>query len=323
MSPRARVYAVVVAACIAAGGAAAGVVLATGGEKGEGPHGTKLAGNPPLELDLGVRQDREAVALRKAQRLYLDGKRGQAAAIFERYRSLQARVGASMAGPSRLRIEGLRAEARRFPSSSVIRLNLGLALLWDGEQKAALAAWREAKRVEPDSSSAVRADDFLHPGFNRGLPTFVPSFGPPPGLARRRPDRQLAILARAARRQDVRAKLLYGIALQRLGRPLSAERVFGQAAVIAPGDPDAQVAAAVGRFDKEHPERAFSRLGPLTRRFPHATTVRFHLGLLLLWMGQVSPGKRQLRLARAEDPGSPLGREAALFLRRLENVTNK
>jgi len=315
------VYAVVAAVCVAAGGTAAGVVLATGGGKAEGKH--VLTGNPPLELDLGVRQDPEAVALRNGQRLYLSGKLEQAAAIFGRHSSLQARVGAAMAGLPQSRVERLSAEARRHPSSAVVPLNLGLALLWAGDEKEALAAWRDAKRVEPDSSSAVRADDFLHPGFNRGLPTFVPSFGPPPGLVRRRPDRQLAILARAAGRRDVRSKLLYGIALQRLGRPISAKRVFAQAAAIAPDDPDARVAAAVGRFDKEHPERAFSRLGPLTRRFPHATTVRFHLGLLLLWMGQVSPGKRQLRLARAEDPGSPLGREAALFLRRLENVTNK
>ncbi len=321
MSPRARVYAVVAAVCVAAGGTAAGVVLATGGGKAEGKH--VLTGNPPLELDLGVRQDPEAVALRNGQRLYLSGKLEQAAAIFGRHSSLEARVGAAMAGLPQSRVERLSAEARRHPSSAVVPLNLGLALLWAGDEKEALAAWRDAKRVEPDSSSAVRADDFLHPGFNRGLPTFVPSFGPPPGLVRRRPDRQLAILARAAGRRDVRSKLLYGIALQRLGRPISAKRVFAQAAAIAPDDPDARVAAAVGRFDKEHPERAFSRLGPLTRRFPHATTVRFHLGLLLLWMGQVSPGKRQLRLARAEDPGSPLGREAALFLRRLENVTNK
>jgi len=315
------VYAVVAAVCVAAGGTAAGVVLATGGGKAEGKH--VLTGNPPLELDLGVRQGPEAVALRNGQRLYLSGKLEQAAAIFGRHSSLQARVGAAMAGLPQSRVERLSAEARRHPSSAVVPLNLGLALLWAGDEKEALAAWRDAKRVEPDSSSAVRADDFLHPGFNRGLPTFVPSFGPPPGLVRRRPDRQLAILARAAGRRDVRSKLLYGIALQRLGRPISAKRVFAQAAAIAPDDPDARVAAAVGRFDKEHPERAFSRLGPLTRRFPHATTVRFHLGLLLLWMGQVSPGKRQLRLARAEDPGSPLGREAALFLRRLENVTNK
>jgi tetratricopeptide (TPR) repeat protein len=193
-------------------------------------------------------------------------------------------------------------------------LNLGIALYWTGRRREALSAWRAAKDAAPDTLSAVRADDFLHPRYNRGLPTFVPSFAPPAGLARLSPARQLAALARAP---GVHAKLLYGIALQRLGRPLSAERAFAAAAALAPNDPDAQVAAAVGRFDKDRPERAFSRLGPLTRRFPHASTVRFHLGLLLLWLGEVKEGTRQLRLARAAGPKTPLGREAALFLRKL------
>src|SRR6266542_1352204 len=120
MSPRARVYALVGAACVVAGGAAAGVVLAIGGGSGEAPRRARLTGNPPLELDLGVRQDREAVALREAQRLYLSGRRGQAASIFDRHRSLQARVGASMAGPPRQRVGRLRSEARHHPASAVV-----------------------------------------------------------------------------------------------------------------------------------------------------------------------------------------------------------
>ena len=113
-------------------------------------------------------------------------------------------------------------------------------------------------------------------------------------------------------------KLLYGIALQRLGHPVSARRAFDEAFRLAPNDPEPQVAAAVGRFDKRHPERASSRLGPLTKRFPHASTVRFHLGLLLLWLHEVKEGKRQLRLAESVEPGSPLAREAHLFLQRLK-----
>src|SRR5439155_15102676 len=100
---------------------------------------------------------------------------------------------------------------------------------------------------------------------------------------------QLAALARAARRPDVRAKLLYGLALQRLGHRLAARREYDAAAKLAPGDPEAQVAAAVGHFDKSRPADAFSRLGPLTRRFPHAATVRFHLGPLLFWLSRVQP----------------------------------
>jgi hypothetical protein len=132
-------------------------------------------------------------------------------------------------------------------------------------------------------------------------------------------------LTRAARRDDPRAKLLYGLALQRLGHRISARRQYDAAARLAPRNADAQVAAAVGRFDKARPAAAFSRLGPLTRRFPHAASVRFHLGLLLLWLarnqpGSLEEGKHQLRLARGKEPGSRLAREAKRLLAGLENV---
>ena len=151
---------------------------------------------------------------------------------------------------------------------------------------------------------------------------------PPAGLGDLAPPAQLAALARDARRRDAHAKLLYGLALQRLGHRLSARRQYDAAAKLAPRDPEALVAAAVARFDKSRPAAAFSRLGPLTRRFPKATTVRFHLGLLLLWLaraqpGSVEEGKRQLRLAQAEDPDSPLAREAKRLLARLASTPKK
>jgi predicted Zn-dependent protease len=173
--------------------------------------------------------------------------------------------------------------------------------------------------------SAQRADDALHPAFPPGEPLFFPSFAPPPRLASLSPPRQFELLARDAARPDARAKLLYGVALQRLGRRLSARRQYDAAARLDPNDPETQVAAAVGRFDKSKPSAAFSRLGPLTKRYPHAATVRFHLGLMLLWMARAQPGalaegKRQLRLAEKEEPGSPLAREARKLLAGLENV---
>ena len=79
----------------------------------------------------------------------------------------------------------------------------------------------------------------------------------------------------------------------------------------------------MGHFDKDHPERAFSHLGPLVRVFPHAPTVRFHLGLLLLWLGQVNAGIHELRLAHAEGPHTLLGSEAEIFLKRLKPVSKR
>ena len=147
----------------------------------------------------------------------------------------------------------------------------------------------------------------------------------PARLARLSPPRQLELLAKDASRPNARAKLLYGLALQRLGRRLSAQREYDEAARLAPNDPETQVAAALSRFDKSRPSAAFSRLGPLTRRYPRAATVRFHLGLMLLWIARAQPGalaegRRQLRLAQKEQPRSPLAREAKRLLAGLEGV---
>jgi tetratricopeptide (TPR) repeat protein len=317
VSPRARVTAIVAAAAAAAAAITIGITVATS----SGDERTRALeprpGAPPLALDLGVRIDPEARALRRASRLHNDGSRRAAATIFERYESLEAKVGLAFARWPDDSLQMVEALSASHVRSAFVQLHLGLAQFWAGHGSEALAAWRAAVRVEPDSASAVRADDLLHPNFPRGRPPFIPSEPPPPAVERLRPDEELAALARAARRPDPHAKLLYGAALQQLGRPLSAERQFAAAARLAPGNAEARTAAAVGLFSKAAPARAFARLGPLTRRFPRAATVRFHLGLLLLWIGGVERAKRELRRAVALDGDGPLGREAGRFLDRL------
>ena len=133
-----------------------------------------------------------------------------------------------------------------------------------------------------------------------------------------RPPRSSTCSGEARPRAD--GRLLYGVALQRLGRQLSAARQFDAAAKEAPENVEAQVAAAVGRFDKMRPAEAFSRLGPLTRRFPGRATVRFHLGLLLLWAGEVKEAKTQLARATTAEPGTPLAREAERYLAELRKA---
>ena len=176
--------------------------------------------------------------------------------------------------------------------------------LW-ANQGDPLAAWRAAADAEPDTPYAILAGNVLYPKLPRGLPAFIPSFAASAEVTRLPPARQLDVLRAGAERGGVRELLLYGVGLQRVGRPVSAARAFGQAARRAPGNAEAQVAAAVGLFDKADPARAFGRLGPLTRKFPKEPTVRFHLGVLLLWTGRVDEARRQLRLASETRPGSP------------------
>lgn len=191
-------------------------------------------------------------------------------------------------------VRRLRLVAAQHPRSALVRFELGVALALGGDPSGATEAWRAAKRVQPDSPSAVRADDVLHPQTPPGLPPFVPSFTRP--------------------RTRVQRLLARGIAFQEALRPVSAARTFAAAARLAPGDPEARVAAAVGLYDKDQPALAFSRLGPLARRFPHAQTVRFHLGLLLIYLRQFSQAEKELALAVADGPSTPLGKRARVLI---------
>jgi tetratricopeptide (TPR) repeat protein len=197
-----------------------------------------------------------------------------------------------------------------------VRLHRGVAFASLNDEAQARAELRAAARVEPDTPYAVRASDFLHPRFAPGLPHFVPEAPFPQRLAALEPPQQFAAVEAEAAR-SVEAALRHGTALQQLGRPLSARRAFDDAVRRAPVDPEALIAAAVSRFEKSRPAVAFGRLGPLTRRFPRAQTVRFHLGVLLLWIGDVAGARSQLEQARALGPETRLGREAKRFLDRL------
>ncbi len=313
MSPRSRVIALTVLAAAVAAVVVVGVVaLQSESPEGVAAGPTPRPGAPPLTLELGVRADPEAVALRRAGRLYADGRRLEAGRTFSRYDSLEARVGQAFAAWPEGTVDRLNRLAGLHPQKAVVQLNLGVALFWAG-LAGAEDAWRAAAASEPDTPYAVAAGNLLHPDYARGIPVFVTTVPLPEGLDGRTPAAQLELLRKGAD-TTVDGKLLYGVALQRLGRQRSARRVFDAAAKEAPGNVEAQVAAAVGHFDKARPVDAFSRLGPLTRRFPGKATVRFHLGLLLLWSGEVKEAKTQLVRATRAEPGSPIAGEAQRYL---------
>ncbi len=317
MSPRARVSLVVAVAATAAAGVTIAATALTRTDVPGLPAATQRSGVPPLVLDLGLRTDPEARALRRAVALYERNRRPQARRTFERYRSVEAQVGAALSGWPDGFVD-LQDLGGAHPGSGAAQLALGLGQFWRGLTGDARRSWRRAAAAEPDTTYAIRADDLLHPELPvPGLPAFVPSFASPARLERLTPPQQYAFLRRRAQGGDVHDVLLFGAALQRLGRPLSARREFERAAALAPNDPEVLAAVAVGHFDKDQPAQAFSRLGPLARRFPRAATVRFHLGLLLVWLGQVDGARRQFRLARDAEPGSKLAKQATEFLMRL------
>ena len=315
-----RIVALVGALALVAATAVVGIAV-LGGDDGNARTLQPRSGHPPLSLDLGVRTDAEAQALRRAATLYGQKQYAAAGRIFARHRSVEARIGEAFSRWPDGSLADLERLGGAYPGKGVVQLNLGLARFWAARGDAA-AAWRRVVERDPDTPYAITAGTLLHPDFARGVPIFVPAEPFPPEVSRLSPPKQLTTLRVRARRSTADA-LRYGVALQRLGHAVSAERIYARAARQAPNDAEAQTAAAVGRFSKDDPSRAFSRLGPLTRRFPRQPTVRFHLGLLLLWSGQVDEARRQLRLARAADPSSPMAREAQRLLTGIAHVGTK
>jgi tetratricopeptide (TPR) repeat protein len=314
-------FLIVATLAVVVGAAVAGITAATSSE----PAGTAAtaptvrSGAPPLSLDLGVRDDPEAVDLREGLRLYEAGQRTAAGALFARHDSLEARIGESFSRWPDGTVARLTQLSGLHPRSAAIQLNLGIAQFWAGEG-GSTEAWKSAADLEPDTAYAVTAGNLLHPDFARNLPIFVPAAETSAALRGLAPSAQFAELERRAGTGTVADRILYGVALQRLGRQRSAERVYAEAVRSAPNNPEARVAAAVGLFDKAQPTRAFSKLGPLSRTFPKAATVRFHLGLLLLWSGELKEARRQLRLAQTVEPGSKLAGVAKQYLDKLKAV---
>jgi len=319
VSPRTRIRLIVGGFALVAAAVVAGVALIG---RGDGSPGEKP---PVLELSVLLGDDSEAQALRAAERSYDSGRtddaRAQFAALLRDHpESLEAAVGAAVSAWPDGTLERLRELEASHPDSALVHLHLGLALYAEGQQDEAAAEWRQAVEVEPDSQSAVRAGDVLHPDMAPGLPSFFTTLEPPPGLTGKSPQEQLDGFEAAARGGGADQWILYGAALQRVGKPISARAAFDRALEIAPDRLDAKVAAAVGRFDKDDPSAAFSRLGPLARDNPDSALVRFHLGVLLLWIRDVQDARAQLEKAAATMPVSLYSREAKSLLSRLEGI---
>ena len=205
-----------------------------------------------------------------------------------------AAVRAALSKPASRAARAIEALAAENPKDPVVQFNYGWALYCGGFDLEAVAAFRKAKKDGVDTRYGITADNFLHPQyFQSGYPLF-----------------------QYAGRD---ALLIQGQIAQRNFQQETAERLWARAAKLHPNDPNAQVAAAVGRFDMDNLNASFSRLGPLVKRFPRSQTVRYHLGLLLAWTGQGPLALKEFRAARALDPATTFGKEADTFVTHLAN----
>jgi Tfp pilus assembly protein PilF len=210
-------------------------------------------------------------------------------------------VRAALAEPVKRAVLALEPLAARAAKDPVVQFNYGIVLYCAGYLAEASQAFRAAKAGGRDTFYEMRADEILHPQFFQPADGLYPLFEP-------------------TRSQPL---LLQGVLQQRQGHQRSAERLFARAARLHPQDDEAQVAAAVGRFDEDDLSASFSRLGPLVKRFPRSQSVRYHLGLLLAWTGQRDEAVRQFRLARSLGKGTRLGKQAGTFLNGLVTTGTK
>jgi len=182
------------------------------------------------------------------------------------------------------------------PKDPVVVFNDAIALFCAGYPNEATQAFEQAKKVGANTYYGVEADVLLHPQYFQkgGYPPFTYAGKDP--------------------------LLLEGVAQQKAYHQQTAEKLWAEDAKLHPNDPDAQVAAAVGLFDMSNLNASFSRLGPLAKRFPKSQTVRFHLGLLLFWIGQAKQGRVELRAAIALGPHTYLGKTAEALLAELPSA---
>jgi predicted Zn-dependent protease len=323
MTARARVFTIVaVAACLAVAGTVGITLLQSSGESTTAPGSVTKPrkGRPPIFLEFGVRDDAQTQALSQAATLLNSGEAKQAGTIFARYHSLQAEIGAAFAGWPDGGLDTLKRLVAEHPESPAAQFNLGMAYLWSGRIADAQSTWQRVASRYPDAPESVEVENVLYPKLASGLPPIVTTITQPSAPTR---AAQLQLLERGAQRADPTAKLRYGLALWELWRRVSAERQFNAAAKLAPNNPVARTAAAVGAFTKAAPVRAFGRLGPLTAVFPHAAVVRFHLAILLAWTRQPAKALKQFELALAEEPRSVYGKEGKRFVAALRQHGTK
>ncbi len=181
----------------------------------------------------------------------------------------------------------------QYSNNALVQFYRGIALLWAGYPSDAQTALESAKKLGRNTPIQGRADNILHPQFfqptsGANYPVFIPLSGNP--------------------------LLKKGSQLQAQGHQISAEKLYTKAVKLSPGDVEAQVAQAVGRFDEDNLNPSFSLLGPLTARYPKSQLAHYYFGLLLAWTTNEQPAIKQFEKAFELGPTTVIGKQAKNFL---------
>ena len=212
-------------------------------------------GRPPLSLALGFRADPEARDLARGRpRCYRGGNARRRGALFATARLARgqgrgrvrvlARGHARPAGAAREALSGERGR----PAPPRARAALGAAAA------TRLTAWRAASRRAGHAVRGPRREPPLPEAPSRAAGVRPVVLGARRGIVRSRPARQLDALrgSRRERRRRASGSSTASGSSASAG-PCRRLRSFDRAARWRPDDAEAQVAAAVGRFDKDAP----------------------------------------------------------------------
>jgi tetratricopeptide (TPR) repeat protein len=261
-----------------------------------------LKGNPPLVLDLpGKPTDGSTEAQLKAaeRRLPADDVRVAVAQAIAGY----------AAGDAQATIDAL----RKLPQDdAVVAFHLGIAELWAGDPKDAQAALRHAKQLDPYGFYGERADNALHYNMPRGYPWYFP-----PSSPKQRPSPAKLRAEVKANPGDSAAWLELAVAIEQQHR-LAAIAAARKAVEASPTAVSPRVALAVLTFDKDRPATSMGQLGPMLQQDENNTGIRFHVGLLSLWIGLTTQALGEFRQVLREDPNGPYAKLSQSFIDRLD-----
>jgi tetratricopeptide (TPR) repeat protein len=304
---RRRILLLTAVALVAGGAGATAVALTSGGDGGTTQAATRAApfkGKPPLSLELpGPAVPKDATP---AERLAIARARLPSGDV--RIRVGEAIVGYDPHDPSRA-LAALRALPQ---DDAVVTFHLGLAEIWAGNRQAAIDAWERTKRLDPFGYYGTLADDALHPPPQQHL-GYPPYFPPRPVNGT-----PAELRAAAQAHPDEPGRWLdLAVALESQDRPaaLAAAR---RAVELDPNGISARVAFLVLSYDKDDPAKTFGQLGPLLQQTGGNTEIRFHLGVLSLWIGLRDKALGEFRQVAKDQPDGPYARFANAFVAELE-----
>ncbi|MGZ4481049.1 MAG: tetratricopeptide repeat protein, partial [Gaiellales bacterium] len=228
--------------------------------------------------------------------------------------SVEAAVAAAVRGYDPAQPDRAVAALQRLPqNNATVVFHLGEVQLWAGDRRAAAETFIRVERLDPCGFYGRIVDGLL---FSSELPCY-----PPYVSATQRRGMTPARLRQAVSDHPRDAEAWVRLAAsEQFSHRAAAVRAARRAVELDPTGISPRIALAVISFDKANPAATMGVLGPLSQQAPSNPELRFHMGVVLLWLRQTEDALAQFRQALADDPHGSYGSAARQFLDKLKGV---